>query len=157
MLVLIFCTFFVEASITDELVARVNEVLVEKVDVDSSVCGETPNCDCLEGSSFYCDNGTLVEDCFKCGCPAGYACEPENRTCVLEGAFKIEQDTGFEEQVILDRLVDKEDVDLNPIRLIPVSFLGSNNIVINFDGLKVTFSLDLFGKPKVEFDLKENS
>ena len=99
----------------------------------------------------------LIEDCFKCGCPEGYTCEPENRTCVIDGYFKIEQNVGSEEQEVLDRIVNKEGEGIGAIRLIPVSFLGNNNLIMNFDGVKITFSMDMFGKPKVDVELKENT
>jgi len=154
-LVLIIVMFSVEASITDDMAQRVSDILVERVNVNTNICDEIQSCDCVEGSSFYCEDGELVEDCFKCGCAEGYICEPEERSCILENGFKIEQTVGVEEQVILDRLVGED--EFTSIRLIPISFLGSNNIVMNFDLLKITLSLDLFGKPAVDFELKEKA
>ncbi|MBU1245465.1 MAG: hypothetical protein ABIJ20_03395 [Nanoarchaeota archaeon] len=155
MLVFIFCIFFVEASITDQMTERVSKVLVERIKVNTHICDKVPNCDCIESGSFYCEDGELIEDCFKCGCPNSYICEPEGRGCILENGFKIEQTVGIEEQVILDRLVGED--EFTSIRLIPISFLGSNNLVMNFDLLKITLSLDLFGKPAVDFELKEKT
>ena len=153
MLIFVFCICFVNASLTDDMAERVSDVLVERVNVNTHICDDIQNCDCVEGSSFYCEDRGLIEDCFKCGCPNGYICEPEGRSCILKNGFKIEQTVGLEEQAILDKFVREN--ELTPIRLIPISFLGNNNIVMNFDLLKITLSLDLFGKPAVDFDLKE--
>ncbi len=65
----------------DEAVADAEDILAE-ANITIIKCGEIYNFMCDNNDKpKYCLNGTLVDDCQKCGCPNGYLCQTQNGTC----------------------------------------------------------------------------
>ena len=103
-------------------------------------------------ADFYDEN--CNGDCFACGCPEGYYCEPENRSCAeiddFDLVFVNEQDLTEEEQKVFNEVLEPLG-GIQEFKQIPLSLLKTSEVIVFWSGFRFGFGLDWLGKPKIEF------
>lgn len=93
-------------------------------------------------------------NCFECGCPEGYFCEPENRSCVEVDDFDLvlisDQELTEGEEKFFNEVLEPLG-RFEEVKGIPLAFLKTNELMIKWPGISFGFTLDWLGKPKIEF------
>ena len=107
---------------------------------DSTCSDGTPYGECSVNKPKYCNNGILIDDCVRCGCPEGQTCNETSGSCYEpgEGACIAEDGTAF----FCGDTVTKN-CTLNGSMGCPPGhglIIGADGITIDGNGYKITGS-----------------